>query len=216
MTTAIDIALCVDATGGMAPWFELLKSNVSRFHRDFVQLVACQGKRLDRVRIRVILFRDLHEDQKEAITQSPFFTLPEHNLGLEAFLASTQAHGGGDEPESGLEALAIAMRSPWSQWGDRKRHIIVLFTDASAHRLEDASARRPVGYPRGLPRSWAQLTEEWDKMSASKRLLLWAPDLYPWSRMSDWEDVYRIVARPGHGLIELDYRSVVETIAACA
>lgn len=52
-----------------------------------------------------------------------------------------------DEPESGLEALALAMGSDWETSGTSKRHAIVLFTDASAHPLEQQLDGIPENYP---------------------------------------------------------------------
>ena len=55
---------------------------------------------------------------------SDFLTLPD----LETFVGGLAAEGGGDEPESGLEALAVAPLSPWAQAGeewDSVAHIVV-------------------------------------------------------------------------------------------
>ncbi len=39
--------------------------------------------------------------------------------------------------EDGLEALGYAMKSDWNNDGMKKRHVIVLWTDANTH---------PIGY----------------------------------------------------------------------
>jgi hypothetical protein len=61
-----------------------------------------------------------------------------------------------------LEALAVAIKSDWVRTGDRRRHVVVLWTDASAHRLEDASRRGTAGYPSDLPASFADITAMWE------------------------------------------------------
>ncbi len=217
LTYAVDLALCIDATGSMSPVIDLVKGNALRFHGDVMRAMAAKQKRIDRLRARVIVFRDLHEDGDDALLASAFYELPAQQAAFAAFLAPLRAHGGGDEPESGLEALAIAMRSDWVRAGDRRRHVAVMWTDASAHRLEDARRRDTPGYPPGLPRSFAELAALWEGRAmdrASKRLLIYAPDVAPWTDIQGgWENVVHIVSRAGQGLGELDYADVLEVIA---
>lgn len=61
--------------------------------------------------------------------------MPNEKMDLKEYLNEIYADGGGDDPESGLEALAMAMKSDFVQKGEKKRHIIILFTDAAAHPL---------------------------------------------------------------------------------
>ncbi len=214
---SVDLALCIDATGSMSPILELVKGNALRFHDDVTRAMADKRKRVDHLRARAIVFRDLHEDGADALLASPFFELPEQRRDLASFLAPVRASGGGDEPESGLEALASAIRSAWVRSGDRRRHVIVLWTDASAHRLEDARRRGTSGYPRAFPGSFAEMTALWEghEMDRSaKRLLMYAPDAYPWNDVQEtWENVVHVVSRAGQGLQELDYAEVIEVIA---
>ncbi len=217
LTYSVDLALCIDATGSMSPVIELVKGNALRFHGDVMRAMAAKQKRIDRLRARVIVFRDLHEDGDEALVASGFYELPDQQAAFAAFLAPLRAHGGGDEPESGLEALATAMRSEWVRGGERRRHVSVMWTDASAHRLEDARHRGTPGYPAGLPRSFAELGALWEGSGmdrSAKRLLVYAPDVAPWTEIQGgWENVVHIVSRAGQGLGELDYADVLEVIA---
>ena len=217
LTYAVDLALCVDATGSMSPVLRMVKSHALRFHGDVMAAMRAKQKRVEKLRARVIVFRDLFEDSDEALTASGFFALPQDQAAFAGFLAPVGAHGGGDEPESGLEALALALRSPWVRAGDRRRHVVVVWTDASAHPLEEAARRRGRGYPDGLPRSFAELSAFWDGEAmdrSAKRLLLYAPDVAPWTDIQDgWENVVHIVSRAGNGLGELEYAEVLEVIA---
>ena len=217
LTYSVDLALCIDATGSMSPVIELVKANALRFHGDVLRAMTSKQKRIDELRARVVVFRDLHEDGADALAASPFYPLPRSRAEFAAFLAPVSAHGGGDEPESGLEALATAMRSDWVRSGDRRRHVLVMWTDACAHRLEDAVRRATPGYPRGLPRSFAALSAAWEGElmdRTAKRLLLYAPDVAPWTDIQEsWESVVHIVSRAGQGLGEVDYAEVLETIA---
>ena len=216
LTYSVDLALCVDATGTMSPVIELVKGNALRFVDDVAQTLSAKQKRVDALRVRTIVFRDLHEDGDAALSASPFFVLPGQRGEFAGLLRSVRAHGGGDEPESGLEALATAMRWAWARVADRKRHVVVVWTDASAHRLEDASRRGTPGYPQNLPRDWAELSTLWaggmDRFA--KRLLIYAPDVAPWTDIQEeWESVVHIVSQAGRGLSEFDYADVLGTIA---
>ncbi len=217
LTYAVDLALCLDATGSMSPVLQLVKSNALRFHGDVMGAMRAKQKRIDRLRARVIVFRDLFEDGEDALDTSGFFSMPEDEAAFAEFLEPVRAHGGGDEPESGLEALAIAMRSPWVRAGDRRRHIVVLWTDASAHPLEAAARRRERTFPGGMPENFAELCALWEGGAmdrSAKRLLLYAPDIAPWTEIQDcWENVVHIVSRAGNGLGELEYSEVLEVIA---
>ena len=68
-----------------------------------------------------------------------FFNLPEEADLLKNLIGQITAMGGGDDPEDGLEALAFAMRSDWDKEGMKKRHVIVVWSDAATH---------PLGYGR--------------------------------------------------------------------
>ncbi len=217
LTYAVDLALCIDATGSMSPILDLVKGNALRFHGDVMRAMWAKQKRIDRLRARVIVFRDLFEDGEEALAASDFFALPQDQAAFAGFLGSIRAFGGGDEPESGLEALAVAMNSSWVRACDRRRHVMVIWTDASAHRLEEAVGRRTRGYPGGLPRSFAELEVLWEGETmdqSGKRLLIYAPDVAPWTGMQDdWESVVHVASRAGTGLGEHDYADVLEVIA---
>lgn len=51
--------------------------------------------------------------------ESQFFILPEEKQEFYNFVSQIKAGGGGDEPESGLEALALALRSDFVKDGDK-------------------------------------------------------------------------------------------------
>lgn len=214
---AVDLALCIDATGSMSPVIDLVKSHVLRFFDDLNEAMQRKQKRISQLRARIIVFRDLHVDGTQALLASPFFVLPDERAAFAAFIAPVRASGGGDEPESGLEALAVAIRSDWVRTGDKRRHVVVVWTDASAHRLEDAVAAGTYGYPTGLPASFAELTACWEGEGmdpGAKRLLIYAPDAYPWNDIqAGWENVAHVVSRAGEGLGEHDYADVIEVIA---
>ena len=63
------------------------------------------------------------------------------------FVNGLIAEGGGDAPESGLEAVALAMNSPWTTAGDRRRQVIVVWTDQPAHPLDPSVVPADLAVP---------------------------------------------------------------------
>ena len=98
-----------------------------------------KGKNVDELRVRVVAFRDFVADGEAALQESSFFELPGRARQVSAASSTAWSpKGGGDAPESGLEAVALAMNSPWTTRGDRRRQVIVVWTDQPAHPLDSA------------------------------------------------------------------------------
>ena len=129
----------IDATESMQPLIDKVKSLTLSFREELEKGLKENRRIIKNLRIKVIVFRDYYVDDKYAMEESRFFILPEEKQEFYNFVSKIKAGGGGDEPESGLEALALALRSDFVKDGDKKRHVIVLFTDASAHPLEPVS-----------------------------------------------------------------------------
>jgi hypothetical protein len=177
------------------------------------------GKNIDFLRVRVIAFRDYYADPLEdSLAASRFLELPDENEDFSEFMGGIRSYGGGDEPESGLEALAEAIRSPWRHGAAKQRQVIVLWTDASAHPLERYKENKPPGYPDNMPADLDELTDLWDGPSSPmhhswKRLLLYSPDVYPWNEISNnWDQTLHYVSQAGAGLGDHDYRSILNAI----
>ena len=134
-TYAVDIVFCVDCTGSMQPYLESVKRSATEFHRLLEEKMAVKNKGIRQLRVRIIAFRDIGEEGDESIVATNFFTLPAEGAAFNSFVSKLAAGGGGDEPESALEALALAIQSPWERTMDKRRHIVVVCTDASAHPL---------------------------------------------------------------------------------
>jgi hypothetical protein len=161
----------------------------------------------------MICYRDLFYDGNEWIHASPFFELPRQTAEYRDFLNSVRIGGGGDEPESGLEALALAMRSDWTRKGLRQRHVIIVLTDAGAHAL--IPGRDPSGGVK-LPDSMDELAEQWESIMAprAKRLIIFAPETYPSSDIAtNWDNVIMAPTSSGAGLSDIEYRSILGSIA---
>jgi hypothetical protein len=93
-----------------------VKTNALKFHEDLSSSMAEKSKNIDTLRFKVVAFRDYYAD-KEAMFESAFFTLPQDKESFSEFVRAISADGG-DEPENGLEALALAIRADRSKAGD--------------------------------------------------------------------------------------------------
>lgn len=204
----------------MTPIIDSVKAGALNLESDFRNAMTEKHKEISALRVRVIAFRDFFVDGSDAISASPFYSLPEDAGKFSAFVNAIHASGGGDEPESGLEALALAMRSDWDTGGDRRRHVIVVWTDASAHPLERAHEHdRPPEYPAGMPATFDELTDLWDGQEAAvnanaKRLVVFAPDAAGWNEIDHhWTQTVQAVSQAGRGLADHDYKTILSTIA---
>jgi hypothetical protein len=217
---SIDLVLVIDATGSMASLIESVKSRALSLHEDLAAHIKGADKAIDSLRVRVIAFRDFYADKDvEPLLASEFFELPGERDKFAQFVRDIRATGGGDEPETGLEGLATAIRSPWAAAGAEQRQVIVLWTDASAHPLEKNKGAKPTGYPADMPADMAALTELWDGPAshvhpAWKRLLLIAPSARPWTYLAEnWDATAHYASKAGQGLRDTDYDSVLAAIA---
>ena len=216
LSYAVDIVFCIDVTGSMTPILDAVKANALRFYDDVLANLIDKGKNVDELRVRIIAFRDFAADPDSALEESSFFLLPDERTIFSAFVDSLVPEGGGDAPESGLEAVALAINSPWTSRGDRRRQVIVVWTDQPAHPLNFAVL--PPSLASSVPTDFSSLTDLWEDPqgpvgASSKRLILFAPDGPGWSDISaSWENVVHHPSQAGGGLSDVDYGTIIDSI----
>jgi hypothetical protein len=216
LSYAVDIVFCIDVTGSMTPIIDKVKDNALRFYDDVQKNLTEKGKNVDQLRVRVLAFRDFKADGAAAFQESAFYTLPAERAGFSDFVNGLLAEGGGDAPESGLEAVALAVNSPWTSSGDRRRQVIVIWTDQPAQPLDPSVL--PADLSSRVPADFSALTDLWENEqgpmgSSSKRLILFAPDGPGWSDISGvWENVVHHPSQAGGGLSEVDYGTIIDSI----
>ncbi len=215
----IDIAILIDATENMALIINEVKANAmdlcAKFQETMKQEMAW---RIDEFRVKVIPFRDYAYDGAQAMNDSGFFFLPEQNAAFRSYMDSIVAKGGGDGTASALEAMALAMRSDWTTKGDRRRHIILVFTNSSAVPLKEASRTKNPYYPDNMPTDLNELYDMWSKEmpeKRSKRLAFFAPKVEPWcDDMEKWEMIWPEFSNGGSGLDEAELQMVTMVLSA--
>jgi len=216
LTYSVDIVFCIDVTGSMTPIIDAVKAHALGFYDDVQSNLTDKGKNVAQLRVRVIAFRDFAADGDSALEESPFFTLPADRSAFSEFVSGLIAQGGGDAPESGLEAVALAVNSSWTTTGDRRRQVIVVWTDQPAHPLNPSVL--PSDLSSRVPADFSALTDLWEDDqglmgSSSKRLILFAPDGPGWSDISAvWENVVHNPSQAGGGLSDVDYGTIIDSI----
>ena len=189
--TNVDIVFVIDVTKSMERMIDIIQTAAISFLDEFFEKMNSMKRRVENLRVKVISFRDFYYDGNHAYNESKFFTMPNEKMDLKEYLNEIYADGGGDDPESGLEALAMAMKSDFVQKGEKKRHIIILFTDAAAHPFEDYDKLTAENMPKDiyeLYNVWEGNTEDFSKEvttldKTGRRLVLFAPNEYPWADM---------------------------------
>jgi hypothetical protein len=95
VTYHVDLALCIDATGGMRDVIERVKENALTFHSSLMHVLELKDKRVDVLRVRVLAYRDYYDTKAPAMSTSDFFTLPTQQDEFKAFVNTISAGGGG-------------------------------------------------------------------------------------------------------------------------
>ena len=212
----VDIVMCIDATGSMSPIIGEVKNNAISFYQKFVDSMEENSKEVAQLRIKVIAFRDYGVDD-EPMVESEFFVLPDQNDEFKNFVENISATGGGDEPENALEAIALALKSDWTTGGAKRRHAILVFSDAPA--LEFGARAGSSSYPDGMPSSIAELGAWWhgtDQSLSSTyqanagRLIAFVPNAEPWTDLQAWSRYWPAFSPAGTGLSDVDIQSAID------
>ena len=241
MKLNLDVTVVMDLTGSMENLIEAIKRDVVNFRDLLYDRLAAnlEKKRKDRVlhrmRLRVIGFRDYNFDWEAAVQPwhgpmvcSDFFDLDDEfdRQNLQEFVNKLEATGGEDEPESALEAIHYAINSPWDFDPDAvHRHVIMVFTDASAHpltgneaedqKLNEANAHYPTDAD--MPYDIQQLQEEYQNPAkidtSAQRIIVFAPKAaYPWSQVGSWNGGSLNDVVPAEGLTEVHLDTIVNAL----
>ena len=137
-----DIVFLIDVTGSMQPAIDDLKSNIKNFFNSLSAADANGTAVVKDWRARVIGYRDVKADGSNWYIDNPFVR---STTQIEAQLDALNAAGGGDEPESLLDALykvakfgstpKCAQTEDPTKWRYRSEasRVVVVFSDASFH-----------------------------------------------------------------------------------
>jgi hypothetical protein len=138
-----DIVFLVDVTGSMAPAIDALRKNIEVFIDSLSKGDANNAAPVKDWRGKVVGYRDIETADAEGLPWIEDHPFVRDAVALKAQLGTLRAQGGGDEPESLLDALytiATMEATPkgaqseeanrWRYRSDAAR-VVVVFTDAS-------------------------------------------------------------------------------------
>ena len=138
-----DVVFLIDVSGSMAPIIDALRKNIEAFVDSLSSGGANSAAPVRDWRGKVVGYRDIEAASSEGVEWIEDHPFVRDTAALKAQLASLQAQGGGDEPESLLDALykvATMEATPkgsqsedagkWRYRSDAAR-VVVVFTDAS-------------------------------------------------------------------------------------
>jgi hypothetical protein len=138
-----DIVFLVDVSGSMSPCIDALRRNIEAFIDSLSQGDANNAAPVRDWRGKVVGYRDIEAAQAEGLPWIVDNSFVRNADALKAQLGTLQANGGGDEPESLLDALytvasmeAVPKGSQtedpakWRYRSDAAR-VVIVFTDAS-------------------------------------------------------------------------------------
>ncbi len=138
----VDIVFLIDVSGSMEPCIDALKTNIETFVESLTSKDANGTQLVHDWRASAMGYRDIHADGSQWFQSNQFVGSVDE---LRSQLSRLEAAGGGDEPESLLEAIykvttmpatekgAQGLEDHWRYRSDAMRAIVV-FSDASFPR----------------------------------------------------------------------------------
>jgi len=165
----VDLVICIDTTGSMTTAIATVQANIANHLIGGLKGQMARNQSPLDWRAKVIGYGDLNIG--EAVFESAFTN---NETELTNTVMNIPRTGGGDEPESSLDAMMIAAKSSWRTDGAAHR-IVILFTDASPHPEMHANTV-PSG-PRDVDELISQLTAQ------RVKLFVYAPQNATYERL---------------------------------
>ena len=216
-----DIVFLLDASGSMKDCIRAVADNIAAFVETLNTPDANGGVLIKDWRVRVLGYRDREADGSHWWIDNPFTS---DLTQVKAQLSALEAKGGGDEPESLLDAMYTVSQwpsaergAPASPNGWRHRHdaarVVIIFTDASC-KPDFTAADGSRGSVMDLINAY----------HANKlKVCLFAPDAPSHGDLSsmnglEWEPVGSLESNPQQALKEYvantaNFRKVMEALA---
>jgi len=221
-----DLVFLVDVTGSMSTCIDALRANIEAFINSLSHGDANNAAPVRDWRAKVVGYRDIQTSEHDRL---PWFVDNDfvRDVGaLKAQLAALQAGGGGDEPESLLDALYKVASMPalpkgsqseepgkWRYRSDAAR-VVIVFTDASFKETLD------------LPEAKGGSLQDVANLVMANRIILslFAPNFEGYDRLSqidksEWEVVEFEGLNPQQALQKftsdpVNFRTTLKQLAA--
>ncbi len=235
--TAVRLLFVIDSTGSMDDFSIMIKGFLKNAHQKIVGALGDAGRDVDQMEVQLCTFRDFFEESKEeAFHMSKVYNLLTEKEAFDKEVDSLKWYGGGDDPESSVEALYMAIKHSEKLETDdlKKRFIICMFTDNPSHSFEEIENRGGLekypDYP--LDQLPASLVEFFNEYHSSQggifekgigvglkdiRLNLFCPENaspFDAEHIGGWANVTSISIRENGALDDVTEKTLLATIAA--
>jgi hypothetical protein len=222
----VDIVFLVDVSGSMSPCIDALRRNIEAFIDSLSHGDANNAAPVRDWRGKVVGYRDIEAAEAEGLPWIVDNAFVRDAGALKAQLSTLQANGGGDEPESLLDALytvasmeAVPKGSQtedpakWRYRSDAAR-VVIVFTDASFKETM------------GIPQAKGGSLQDVANLVMANRIILslFAPNFEGYDRLSqidksEWEVVEYEGLNPQEALQKftsdpVNFRNTLKQLAA--
>lgn len=110
MIKEVNFVLCLDVTGDMSNIIDNVREKIIDYLSGLADKVRSEEYGEGNLYVTVVEFRDVDFDFEVPLEVSRRFLLPEEKQALKSYLDGIKTVGGGDIPESGIEALEEAKK----------------------------------------------------------------------------------------------------------
>jgi len=198
-----DIVFCVDCTLSMDPCISEFKAQVETFIGGLEKPASSNERPVD-WRLKVLGFRDLNEDSSPWVNLEALMV----NAASEAKkqVAALSPEGGGDDPESALDAIWYAATQ--TPWRDNCTKVVVMFSDQTSLEMmhpstvakgavaNDVSAVKQALAERGIYLyAWAMTCPVWEQLKSTPKTVFTAVSGADGLKSVDFKDLLKTLAK---------------------
>lgn len=218
MSFYVDITFCLDISSNMERIIDNIKNHISELPEFIQDTYSLEGKTITNMRAKIMTFGNfdegtpishsrwfyikgfdsIHNNKCNKLLVSSISSLSDYeSIEFKHFVNNIHLEKNATNISNGLEALSQAIKSDWISNGEKRRHVIVIYTLNEASKLEESNRTINI-YPNDIPVTLKELTDTWIYLpsqtegltKASKMLIVCAPQNYPWPEIFEaWDQV---------------------------
>lgn len=162
-----DVVFCVAVSSEY--FVDELINILPNFYQKLIGMAKKRHKHINNLNVKIITYGNY----ASKISESKFYKLPDESIFFTDMLKQIRCENKNTKYLHNLEVLKLAINSNWSKEGDRRRQIIVVFSD----KPDKVNVQ-----------SLNNLTDFWENSGGlskvGKKLIIFAPDVFPFQDMA--------------------------------